>query len=171
MSRPPGRQPQLPFALDFAPRVESNDAAGAALARRYQPVGAAHRGRSHGMPQRIDATLGEIRRRRRRILAELCLVVTAAVGLAFVDAPPLASAPALLLAAFAMALLLFLAGSGRFFLSFLAVLEEACPRCRGLFFVSWQRLLYSFTYLSPSCAHCGLSWRREARAPHDSRPC
>jgi hypothetical protein len=101
-----------------------------------------------------------IRLRRRRILIELCPLFTASASLAFIETP-LPSGSALAVAAFTTALLLYLAASTRFCLHFVAVLKESCPRCSGFFFVSWPRLLYTLPYLADSCAHCGLSLRRD----------
>lgn len=35
------------------------------------------------------------------------------------------------------------------------LIASACPRCGGLFFVSWERLVWSLPWLHRSCARCG----------------
>jgi hypothetical protein len=110
----------------------------------------------------VDRRLLAIRLRRRHILIELCPVLTAPASLAFIEMR-LPTDSAIAPAVFAIALVLYLAASTRFCLHFFAVLKEACPRCSGFFFVSWRRFLYTLPYLAPSCAHCGLSLRRQKR--------
>ena len=104
-----------------------------------------------------------IRLRRRRILVESCPLFTASASLAFVGTP-LPSETAFSVAVFATALVLYFVASSRFCLQFVAILKESCPRCSGFFFVSWHRFLYTLPYLADSCAHCGLSLRRQKPA-------
>jgi hypothetical protein len=108
----------------------------------------------------VDHRLLEIRSRRRHVLMELGCVLIASASLALIEIPS-SSKSLLPIAAFATALVLYLAASSRFCLRLFAILKASCPRCRGLFFVSWHRLLFTLPYLADSCAHCGLSFKRQ----------
>ena len=111
----------------------------------------------------MDQRLLAIRLRRRHTLVELCPIAIVSASLVFIETR-LPTDSAIALAVFAIALVLYLAAVTRFGLHFVAVVKESCPRCSGFFFLSWHRILYSLPYLAPSCAHCGLSLRRQKPA-------
>ena len=107
----------------------------------------------------MDRRLDELRRRRRQVFLEASCALAGSAALASLHVERMPGSAAFAVA-LALALALYLAASVRFCARLARLLAAACPRCGGLFFVSWQRLLVSLPYLHASCAHCGCALAR-----------